>query len=186
MLDWVQLSNLRRQIGEMDHHGGGVCVVCCAVDSNYSYVDKSMRQEFFVPAGTPIAVNLLTSIKYEIKHPIFPLLDKFCNALRTKMKWGFLTPWWSSVQFWSENPCDVYKIWGPFGPHCCHFPTLPPLLLPQFDCCVCVFLFAPTASMWAIIATIERQHHHQTFSPTTTIKTSETALCPLLLILVFF
>jgi hypothetical protein len=36
----------------MGHHGGSVCVVCSIVESYYSYVDKSMRGEFFVPAGT--------------------------------------------------------------------------------------------------------------------------------------
>ncbi len=44
--------------GETDYHGGGVCVVCSIVKKYYSYIDKSMRQVFFVPTGILVAVNL--------------------------------------------------------------------------------------------------------------------------------
>jgi hypothetical protein len=42
----------------MDHHLGGVCIVCSVVKSYYSYVDKSTRWKFCVPARTLIAVHL--------------------------------------------------------------------------------------------------------------------------------
>ncbi len=51
-LSWAGLGGTMKFMppdGETDHHGGGVCVVCCVVDSYYSYVDKSMRWEFFAP-----------------------------------------------------------------------------------------------------------------------------------------
>ena len=48
---------------------------------------------------------------------MFLSLDKFQTFSRQKSGGGHLTPWQRGVPFWSANPSDVFKIWGPFGPH---------------------------------------------------------------------
>ncbi len=43
-------------------HGGGVCCMLMwfvAIQPYYSHIDKYMRQEFFVSAGSDLAIKLL-------------------------------------------------------------------------------------------------------------------------------
>jgi hypothetical protein len=48
VLDWVTIKFVLTE-GEMDHHGGGVCVMCSIVKPYYSYIDKFTRWEFLFP-----------------------------------------------------------------------------------------------------------------------------------------
>ena len=58
-------NGLGETIKLTDHHGGGVCVVC-SIELYYSYVNKSMKWEFFVPTGILIADNLLTAYQLSL------------------------------------------------------------------------------------------------------------------------
>ena len=53
VLEWAYPLNSRRWRGKWLHHGGDVCVLCLASK-------KLSEREFLVPAGTDLAVKLLT------------------------------------------------------------------------------------------------------------------------------
>ena len=50
--------------------------------------------------------------------------QQISDILRTKIRWGHLTPLWRGVPFWSPNPWGVIELWDPFGPHN-RLPTIP-------------------------------------------------------------
>ncbi len=64
--------------------------------------------------------NHLTSINVNIERPDdgnILITRKLLDALRAKICWGILTPWWRIVPFWLAYPCDVSKFSVHFGPH---------------------------------------------------------------------
>ena len=73
VLEWAYPLNSRQWRGKQLHHGGDVYVLCLASK-------KPSEREFFVPAGTDLAVKLLTILakKKIAPNAIFRVVLCFC------------------------------------------------------------------------------------------------------------